>query len=52
MNRETGNCDDVVRFIRASVKKAEQPWLTGAISVDILDGRLRATPFYWLATPG
>jgi len=41
----------VVRFIRESVKKsqAEEPWLTGAITVDILDGRLRTTPFYWLA---
>ena len=47
--REKGNADDVVKFIRKTVKIADpdKPWLTGHMNLAILDDRVQATPFYW-----
>ena len=39
----------MVKFIRQTVKNADpdKPWLTGHMSLSVLDDRLQATPFYW-----
>lgn len=47
LEREKGNADDVVRFIRQTVKDREEEWETGTITTAILDERLLSTPFFW-----